>query len=116
MAVERIRVTNLHTLGPGLSALIRCMLLPPASGTIQSTKTNTPIPPIQCVKLRQNKKQFDKASTSERIVAPVVVYPDIVSNKASNRLGISPLIKNGSAPEILSTIHPNATLTNPSLA
>ena len=32
------------------------------------------------VKLLQNNKHFDKLSTSDKIVAPVVVYPDIVSN------------------------------------
>ena len=49
-------------------------------------------------------------------MAPVVVYPDIDSNKALKTLGISPLIKNGNAPDTLSAIHPNATVINPSLA
>ena len=50
---------------------------------IASKKTRTPIPPIQCVKLRQNKAQWESASTSLKILAPVVVKPEIVSNKAS---------------------------------
>jgi hypothetical protein len=42
-----------------------------------------PIPPIKCVKLRQNKILFDKDSISIKIDAPVVVKPEIVSKKAS---------------------------------
>ena len=41
------------------------------------------IPPIQCVKLLQNSPDLLRTSTSVRILAPVVVKPDIVSNKAS---------------------------------
>ena len=67
-------------------------------------------------KTSQNNKHFDKLSTSDKIVAPVVVYPDIVSNNALKTLGISPLIINGSAPDILNTIQPRATAINPSFA
>ena len=68
------------------------------------------------MKLRQNNTHFESDSTSERIVAPVVVYPDIDSNKALKISGISPLIIKGSAPDILSAIHPSATVIKPSLA
>ena len=48
-----------------------------------NTNTSTPIPPIQCVKLRQNKEQCASTSTSDKILAPVVVKPEIVSKRAS---------------------------------
>ena len=49
------------------------------------------MPPSQWVKLRQNSMQWESFSTSDRILAPVVVKPDTVSNMASVKLGISPL-------------------------
>ena len=56
------------------------------------------------------------ASMSVIIVAPVVVRPEAVSNSASMKLGISPLITNGSAPIALSSIQPMPTMTKPSRA
>ena len=91
-AVWRILGTSLPTDGPGLSAFIKFMLEPPDKGTTASKNTRTPIPPIQWVKLRQNKPQWDIASTSSSMLAPVVVNPDIVSKRASVMLGISPVI------------------------
>ena len=52
-------------------------------GRIASAKTITPIPPIKCVKLRQNNRLLDKDSISSKIVEPVVVKPLTVSNKLS---------------------------------
>ena len=57
-------------------------------GRIAIINTRTPMPPIQCVKLRQKSKDFGRASTSERIEAPVVVKPDTVSKRASMKFGI----------------------------
>ena len=64
---------------------------PPGSWTTARRNTSTPMPPSQWVKLRQNSMQWESFSTSDRILAPVVVKPDTVSNMASVKLGISPL-------------------------
>ena len=90
-AVYRIFGTNFQTEGPGLSARIRLIWEPPLSGITASRNTSTPMPPIQCVKLLQNSAQWESASTSLKMLAPVVVKPEIVSNKASAKEGISPL-------------------------
>jgi hypothetical protein len=75
-----------------------------------------PIPPNQWVKLRQNNKPWGSSSILVRIVAPVVVKPDIVSKKALVKLGISPDIKKGRHPNREKKVHPNVTIANPSLA
>ena len=56
------------------------------------------------------------ASNSGLRAAPVVVNPEIVSNIASTKLGISPLKVNGSAPKNDITTQPSPTATKPSLA
>ena len=91
------------------------MSLPPASGTIAITNTSTPIPPIQWVKLLQNRRDLGHDSTSARILAPVVVNPDAVSKTASTIWGIYPEIRNGSAPKRLRINQESATITKPSL-
>ncbi len=45
--------------------------------------TSTPIPPTQWVKERHMIMERGSASTSFMTVAPVVVKPDTVSNRAS---------------------------------
>ena len=80
------------------------------------SNTITPIPPTQCVKLLQISDVWLRLSTSSSILAPVVVNPDTVSNKASTIFGISPVSTKGIAPTTLSTIHESATITKPSLA
>ena len=114
--MKRTLGTSLPTEGPGLSAFIRCMLLPPTIGRTASRNTSTPMPPIQCVKLRQISEQWLSASTSERMLAPVVVKPETVSNSASTKLGISPVIRKGRQPNRLMTIQPSAVVTKPSFA
>lgn len=116
MDVFLIFGTSFPTDGPGLSALIRWIFCPPTNGMTASTKTNTPIPPTQCVKLRQNRLHRANASTSVKILDPVVVNPETVSNIASTTDGISPLITNGMAPKKLITIQLIATVKNPSFA
>ena len=91
------------------------MLLPPLNGIIARRNTRTPIPPIQCVKLRQKSIHLDNASTSDKMLAPVVVKPDIVSKSASVNEGISPDQKNGSAPKILSITQLSEVAIQPSL-
>jgi hypothetical protein len=53
-------------------------------------KTMIPIPPIQWVKLRQNKMDLGKLSISVKMEEPVVVKPETDSKKASMNKGISP--------------------------
>ena len=94
-----------------------CMLYPPpARGRIASRKTSTPIPPTQWVKLLHISMDWDRPSTLFKILAPVVVKPEMVSKTASAREGISPLIQNGNAPKKLSSTQLSATVTKPSLA
>jgi len=45
--------------------------------------TRMPMPPNQWVKLRQKSIPLSSASTSVRMLAPVVVKPETVSNTAS---------------------------------
>ena len=82
-AVERTRGTSLPTDGPGLSARMSCMWEPPVMGSTASRNTSTPMPPIQWVRLRQNRLAKLRASTSGRMLAPVVVKPEMISNRAS---------------------------------
>ena len=84
MAVFLTRGTNLETSGPGLSAFIRFIWVPPVlEGTSIRIKTSTPMPPIQWEKLRQKSEVWDRASTSGRMEEPVVVKPETISNRAS---------------------------------
>ena len=53
---------------------------------------------------------------SGKTLAPVVVKPEMTSNSASSKSGISPLRKNGSAPKKLRTIQLMDTATKPSFA
>ena len=50
------------------------------------------------------------------MLAPVVVKPDTVSNRASTGFVMDPLKRNGMEPMILMTIQLKATVTEPSLA
>ena len=111
-----MRGTSLPTTGPGISARRMCIGLPETSGTIAMMNTKTPIPPIQCVKLRQNSSPWLMRSTSHRMEAPVVVRPLTVSKKASANAGISPLKTKGSAPMAENANQVMATMTKPSFA
>ena len=72
------------------------------------------MPPIQWVKLRQIRIHFGSDSTSGKILAPVVVKPETVSNRASITLVMLPLKRKGRDPMILRTIQLRATVTKPS--
>ena len=113
-AVWRSLGTSLPTEGPGLSARIRLMWLPPLRGTTARTNTKTPMPPTQWVKLRQNRETWLSASTSLRMLAPVVVKPETTSNMASVNRGISPVNTKGRQPTALMMIQHRAVLTQPS--
>ena len=106
------------TVGPGTSARIRCISLPDfasALGSTAKTKTKTPIPPNQWVRLRQKRIPLSKTSTSAITEAPVVVKPETLSNKASVKVGVEPLITKGSAPKRAKTIQQSPTQAKPSL-
>ena len=62
--------------------------LPPKMGSSAMLKNTMPRPPIHCVRLRQKSKPWGRASMLSRMLAPVVVKPDMVSKKASVTLGI----------------------------
>ena len=75
--------TSLSASGPGTSALIKCIESSSSRDVSTITKTRTPIPPIQCVRLLQKDIPIGRDSISVNIVEPVVVKPDTVSKKAS---------------------------------
>jgi len=83
---------------------------------IARAKTNTPIPPIKWVKLRQKRREWLRTPTSSNIVAPVVVKPELTSKKASIMLGICPEKTKGRAPKKDQRIQQRATIRTPSLA
>jgi hypothetical protein len=87
----------------------------PIAGKITITKTTMPSPPIQCVKLRQNRIEYGKDSTSGRIEDPVVVKPDDDSKNASTNEGIDPLRIYGNVPIKVRTSHDRDTDRKPSL-
>jgi hypothetical protein len=86
---------------------------PAEKGVIANIKTRTPMPPIQCVKLRQNNMPLGSDSTSFKMLAPVVVKPETVSNTLSTKDGITLLSIKGSAPNIDISIHDKAATHKP---
>ena len=83
LAVWAMRGVSLSTVGPGAS--LRSTFSPPIPmrGRIATVSTTIPMPPSHCISERQNSIERGSASMSVRIVAPVVVKPDIASKKAS---------------------------------
>jgi hypothetical protein len=84
-------------------------------GSIIIRITIIPMPPIQCVRLRQNRIENGSISTFFKIDEPVVEKPDVDSKKASTNDGMDPLIRYGRAPRTEKTIHERVTERNPSL-
>ena len=72
-------------------------------------KNTMPRPPIHCVRLRQKSMPCGRCSTSSRIVAPVVVKPDIVSKYALVKFGMYPPMTKGSVPKRLKMLHVSVT-------
>ena len=64
------------------STLESIILLRPIDGRTTSANITTPIPPIHVDDMRQNCNPRGRASTSFRIVDPVVVRPETLSNQA----------------------------------
>jgi hypothetical protein len=77
--------------------------------------TIIPIPPIQCVKLLQNKIEYGSISTFFRIDEPVVDNPEVDSKNASVKEGIVPLIRYGKVPRSEKMTQERVTARNPSL-
>jgi hypothetical protein len=74
----------------------------------------TPIPPNHCVISLQRSRLFGRASMFVRIEAPVVVNPDMVSKKASVKLGINPETMKGMEPNKDKITQLKVTVRNPS--
>ena len=69
-----------------------------------------PIPPIQCVKLLQNKIDRGNISTSVNIEAPVVEKPETDSNNALINEEVVPDSEYGRAPVTTRIIHEIVTV------
>ena len=104
----------LSMVGPVVSArMIFCPPIP-SIGSSAIVSSRMPMPPSQCVSDRQNSMPIGNASTSRRIVAPVVVKPDAVSKYASKILGMLPDTTKGNAPARDMMSQEDPTIKNPS--
>ena len=79
----RMRGTSLPKLVPGTSARIIYMLRSSLMGSTAMINTSTPMPPIQCEKLRQSSSPLLISSTLCSMEEPVVVNPETISKNAS---------------------------------
>jgi hypothetical protein len=73
-----------------------------------------PIPPIQCVVFRQKSNPEGKASMSDKIVEPVVVKPETLSNQAFTNVNSPPQRRYGKIPIRQDRSQPATTITSPS--
>ena len=80
-------------------------------GNTASVNRMIPMPPIHCMSERQKRMPWGRHSTSSRMVAPVVVNPDIVSKKASVRLVMLPWMRKGNMPNSEKMTHTAVTTT-----
>ena len=115
--------TSLPNVGPGDSALTAkvsaaepSLDVPLSFGSTATANASIPSPPIQWEKERQNRILSGNTSTVVRTVAPVVVYPETESKKASVKLGTAPLITDGNAPNTDISTHARAATAIPSFA
>ena len=74
---------SLSSLGPGASAKNICRPAIASLGSTAITSAITPIPPSHWVKARHRKSPSEWAEKSRKIVAPVVVNPDMDSKSPS---------------------------------
>lgn len=82
----------------------------PNSGSRAIDSTTIPIPPSQWLRHRQKSMPWGRASMSVKMVAAVVVKPDIVSKKASAADVVVPLSIKGSIPKNEKSIHTIPTI------
>ena len=87
-----MRGCTLSCVGPVASAANTWMPLTPNMGSTAMVKNTIPKPPIHWVIARQNRMPWGMDSMLFRIVAPVLLKPDMVSKKASVTLGMKPPI------------------------
>ena len=69
----------LALIGPVASAANTLTLPSTSEGRMAMVKNTIPKPPIHCMSERQNRMPWGNRSTLSRMVAPVVVNPDMVS-------------------------------------
>ena len=74
----------------------------------------TPRPPIKWVDERQKRRLLGSASTFVRIVAPVVVYPETLSNHALIKVNSPPQSTYGMVPKIKESTHERTMVRKPS--
>ena len=84
-------------------------------GMISSRNTTTPRPPMKCVDERQKSRLRGSASTSSRMVAPVVVKPDTLSNQALAMVNGPPHSTYGSMPNRKDSSQDRKMIMYPSL-
>ena len=106
----------LSLIGPVDSALYNCIPPTPSMGNIANAKITIPIPPSHwsiCLYISIDGDRFSKSSM---MVAPVVVHPEIDSNKASTKLSDKSLSKmKGRLPKRLRINQNKTTIRKPSL-
>ena len=111
-----MRGVSFSLVGPGVSALYSWNPPIPKKGIMAMENTMMPIPPNQWVKLLQKRTLLGRISTSLRMLAPVVVKPEVDSNIASVNDVIEPVNKKGIAPMRIIAIQLKLTIANPSRA
>ena len=84
---------------PVLSAEKSCCSPTPRAGSRARVKKMMPMPPIQCIRLRQKRMEWGRPSMWSRAVAPVVVKPDIDSKKATATRSVTPPVRKGIMPK-----------------
>ncbi len=72
-------VSLLSFIGVGVSALNSCRPPTPSIGNTATTSTITPMPPIQCISVRQILMEAGSSSSPDSTVAPVAVRPETAS-------------------------------------
>ena len=82
-------------------------------GNNASAVTMIPIPPSHCMMDRHNSNPGGNWSSPDRMVDPVVVRPETVSNTASQKLISSDEYQSGNAPVTLTAIQDTTVRTYP---
>ena len=95
---SRLRAVNFSLVmaWPGLDSARKMRSPPMPCGRKITVSVRNPMPPIRCVVERHRISPWGSTSMSRRMVAPVVVYPDIISKKASANEGMEPCSMKGS--------------------
>ena len=113
MAVLRSWGVSFSSVGPAASAKKSSRPPTASRGSTAMNSAMTPRPPSHCVRARQKNIPRPSAPKSVRIVAPVVVRPDIDSNRASTNG--NPAAMYGIAERCAITSHVAETMASPSM-